>query len=156
MTLVPATPQCHLPAAGHYRLDPDRSGITFRTRHLFGLAAVNGLMRLQSGTLVLDPAAPQAWVTATVSADSLSTGEVRRQRMGTRVKQGPAPPPPLLPELGGCHEVADFGLLSPARMRHRRRAHYPRRTRHDDRTDPVRSPRIRRLAARDQGGPRSR
>jgi polyisoprenoid-binding protein YceI len=66
------------PAAGRYRLDPGRSSVTFRTRHLLGLGAVSGSMRVISGEVTVDPAAPQASVTATLSAASSSTGNRAR------------------------------------------------------------------------------
>jgi polyisoprenoid-binding protein YceI len=42
-----------VPAAGRYRLDPDRSAVTFRARHLFGLGAVTGTMTATSGEITL-------------------------------------------------------------------------------------------------------
>ena len=35
----------------HYRIDPDRSAVTFRTRHLFGLAPVRGRFDIKAGTV---------------------------------------------------------------------------------------------------------
>ena len=41
---------------GHYDLDPQRSVIRFRTRHLFGLGPVGGTFALRSGAVsVTDP-----------------------------------------------------------------------------------------------------
>jgi polyisoprenoid-binding protein YceI len=68
----------HIPTAGTYRLDPDRSTIAFRTRHLFGLAGVSGTMQVAAGEIVVDPAAPEATVAVTMNAASFSTGNVRR------------------------------------------------------------------------------
>jgi polyisoprenoid-binding protein YceI len=67
-----------IPAAGRYRIDPARSSVAFRTRHIFGLAAVSGTMRVTAGDITLDPAVPQTSVTAAVSASSFSTGNKRR------------------------------------------------------------------------------
>jgi polyisoprenoid-binding protein YceI len=75
-----STGRVELPAAGRYRLDPGRSAVTFRTRHLFGLATVSGSMRVITGEVTLDPAIPQASVAATLSASSFSTGNRARDR----------------------------------------------------------------------------
>jgi polyisoprenoid-binding protein YceI len=79
---TPATPQAGLcvPSAGRYRLDPGRSAVTFRTRHLFGLGMVSGTLAVVSGEITLDPAAPRATVTATISAASFSSGNCARDR----------------------------------------------------------------------------
>jgi polyisoprenoid-binding protein YceI len=69
-----------VPPAGRYRLDPVRSSVTFRTRHLFGLGAVSGTMAVTGGEITVDPAAPHASVTATTSAASFSTGNRARDR----------------------------------------------------------------------------
>jgi len=66
-----------VPPAGRYRLDPARSSVTFRTRHLFGLGAVSGTMAA-GGEITVDPAAPHASVTATRSGASFSTGNCAR------------------------------------------------------------------------------
>ena len=63
---------------GIYRIDPERSTITFRTRHLFGLGPVRGTFRLRTGEiLVADPAGESA-VRATVDAGSFHTGNPGR------------------------------------------------------------------------------
>ena len=68
------------PHPGNYRIDPGRSQITFRTRHLFGLAAVRGTFRLHEGEIrVADPAETSA-VRATVDAGSFHTGNPDRDR----------------------------------------------------------------------------
>lgn len=68
------------PSPGTYRIDPERSVITFRTRHLFGLGAVGGIVRLRSGEIrVADPARASA-VRATVDAASFHTGNPGRDR----------------------------------------------------------------------------
>ena len=68
------------PHPGNYRIDPGRSQITFRTRHLFGLGAVRGTFRLREGEIrVADPAETSA-VRATVDAGSFHTGNPDRDR----------------------------------------------------------------------------
>lgn len=69
-----------VPAAGRYRVDPAHSSVTFRTRHLFGLAAVPGTMAVASGEITVDSAVPQAAVTAVIGAASFSTGSRARDR----------------------------------------------------------------------------
>jgi polyisoprenoid-binding protein YceI len=73
-----AAQRMDIPAAGRYRMDPGRSSVEFRTRHMFGLAAVSGTMRVTSGKITLDPRVPHASVEATVSASSFSTGSKKR------------------------------------------------------------------------------
>lgn len=75
-----STQRRDVPTAGWYRLDPSRSSVTFRTRHLFGLGAVTGTMAVTGGEIRVDPAAPHASVTATISAASVDTGNRRRDR----------------------------------------------------------------------------
>lgn len=76
----PAARPAEVPAAGRYRLDPGRSSVAFRTRHLFGLAAVAGTVRVASGEITIDPGVPRASVTATLSASSFATGNRARDR----------------------------------------------------------------------------
>jgi polyisoprenoid-binding protein YceI len=66
--------------AGTYQIDPERSVIAFRTRHLFGLGPVRGTFRLRAGEIrVAEPAGGSA-VRATVDADSFTTGNPARDR----------------------------------------------------------------------------
>ena len=74
-----ASPQV-VPAAGRYRLDPGQTVVAFRTRHLFGLGAVSGTLAVTGGEITIDPAVPQASVTASISAASFSTGNQARDR----------------------------------------------------------------------------
>jgi polyisoprenoid-binding protein YceI len=77
---TPETKQVGVPAAGRYRLDPALASVTFRTRHLFGLAGVKGTMPIVGGDIVLDPAVPEADVTVTLDVPAISTGDTRRDR----------------------------------------------------------------------------
>lgn len=76
----PMTQPNGMPVAGRYRLDPGRSSVTLRTRHLFGLGAVSGTMRIVSAEISADPAVPQATVIAVLDAASFSTGNRSRDR----------------------------------------------------------------------------
>lgn len=60
--------------AGCYRLDTDRSSVTFRTRHLFGLGAVTGSVAVAYGDITVDPAVPSASVTVTMHVASFNSG----------------------------------------------------------------------------------
>jgi len=72
-TLAPA------PAVGHYRIDPVRTTVRFSTRHLFGLGAVSGMVRLREADFsVTKPLS--ATVHAVVDAASFDTGNPRRDR----------------------------------------------------------------------------
>lgn len=68
------------PAKGRYRLDPVRSSVTFRTRHLFGLARVKGTVPIAAGEVVVDPAGPDTAVAVTLDAAGFTTGHDRRDR----------------------------------------------------------------------------
>ena len=49
------------PQPGHYDIDPDRSRVTFATRHLFGLGRVTGSFAIRGGTAdVAEPIAASA------------------------------------------------------------------------------------------------
>ena len=39
------------PQLGRYQIDPGGSSVTFRTRHLFGLAPVRGRFAIRAGTV---------------------------------------------------------------------------------------------------------
>ncbi len=40
-----------IPPLGRYRIDPGGPSVTFRTRHLFGLAPVRGSFAIRAGTV---------------------------------------------------------------------------------------------------------
>jgi polyisoprenoid-binding protein YceI len=72
-TTAPATP-----GLGHYEIDAQHSGVTFRTRHLFGLAPVRGKFSIRSGTVdVAEPLSASA-VYVEVDASSFRTGNPQR------------------------------------------------------------------------------
>ena len=66
------------PRLGHYDIDARHSAITFRTRHLFGLAPVRGGFTIISGTVdVAEPLAGSR-IHAEVDAASFRTGNGQR------------------------------------------------------------------------------
>lgn len=68
------------PQPGHYDIDPDRSRVTFTTRHLFGLGQVSGSFAIRRGTAdVADPVAASA-VHAEIEAASFRTNSGQRDR----------------------------------------------------------------------------
>jgi polyisoprenoid-binding protein YceI len=74
----PARSSASQPPAGHYRIDVDRSTVTFATRHLFGLAPVHGTFTLRDGTVIVaDPVTGSA-VQARAAASSFRSGNPAR------------------------------------------------------------------------------
>jgi polyisoprenoid-binding protein YceI len=66
------------PQPGHYEIDPDRSRVTFATRHLFGLGRVKGSFAVRGGTAdVADPIAASA-IYAEVETASFRTNNRQR------------------------------------------------------------------------------
>jgi polyisoprenoid-binding protein YceI len=68
------------PQPGHYVIDTDGSRVTFRTRHLFGLAPVKGSFAVRGGAVdVADPLAASA-IHAEIEAASFLTNGGPRDR----------------------------------------------------------------------------
>ena len=76
---APAGAQTALPAGlVEYEVDPSHSQVLFKVRHL-GVSTVTGRFNRYAATLAWDPANPAAsWVTATIDAASIDTGNERR------------------------------------------------------------------------------
>jgi polyisoprenoid-binding protein YceI len=71
---------------GTYDIDPERTAIRFRTRHMFGLGPVRGTFAVRSGAVgVTDPLAGSA-VYAEIEAASFRTGNPARDRMVRQAK----------------------------------------------------------------------
>ena len=68
------------PEPGIYRIDPGRSVITFRTRHMFGLGPVRGTLRLSAGEIRVAGAPQASTVRAVADAASFHTGNPGRDR----------------------------------------------------------------------------
>jgi polyisoprenoid-binding protein YceI len=66
------------PQPGHYNIDPDRSRVTFATRHLFGLGQVRGSFAVRGGTA--DVADPIAASTIYAEIETASFRTKNRQR----------------------------------------------------------------------------
>jgi polyisoprenoid-binding protein YceI len=69
-----------LPAAGDYRIDPGRSTVSFKTKHMFGLGAVTGSFGPVEGDLVIAAGGSSSMVRAVVSADGFDTGSKQRDK----------------------------------------------------------------------------
>ncbi|AUY53437.1 YceI family protein [Streptomyces sp. CB01881] len=68
------------PKPGQYAIDVPRSGITFTTKHMFGLGTVRGSFRLRSGTVSLTEPPTGSRVHAVADAASFATGNKNRDR----------------------------------------------------------------------------
>ncbi|MBM7441020.1 YceI family protein [Streptomyces sp. HB132] len=67
-----------VPAPGTYTIDPGRSSIAFRTRHVFGLAGVDGSFSVLSGQIRVADEAAESGATAVIDANSFTTGNGTR------------------------------------------------------------------------------
>ena len=63
---------------GSYRIDPTRSTVSFRTRHLFGLGRVQGTLALRTGQIRVARPVEQSSVRAALATGSFTTGNSRR------------------------------------------------------------------------------
>jgi polyisoprenoid-binding protein YceI len=68
------------PQPGHYDIDPSRSAVMFRTRHLFGLAPVRGTFTIRSGTVDIAEPLTGSGVHAEIETASFRTGSSQRDR----------------------------------------------------------------------------
>ncbi len=66
------------PQLGRYRIDPGGSSVTFRTRHLFGLAPVHGRFALRGGTVDVTEPLSGSRIYAEIEAASFRTGNPLR------------------------------------------------------------------------------
>src|ERR1039458_9384188 len=79
MTMTPgylATPV----QLGHYEIDPAGSTVTFRTRHLFGLAPVRGTFAIRPGAVDVAEPVTASSIRAEIDAASFRTGNPVRDR----------------------------------------------------------------------------
>lgn len=81
MTTPTTSPvSARIPAAGRYVFDPDRSTITFKTRHFFGLGGVTGSFALREGELVVAEPSRRSTMRAVIDATSFTSPEPKRDR----------------------------------------------------------------------------
>ena len=68
------------PAVGQYGIDPRTSTITFKSRHLFGLAPVHGTMAIRDGLVDITDPVTGSSVQAEIDTTSFDTGSRQRDR----------------------------------------------------------------------------
>lgn len=78
MTTATQAAQVRIPPVGQYRIDAAASTVTFRTRHIFGLAPVSGSFRLREGQIRVAEDVTGSTAHATISAASFDTGVSNR------------------------------------------------------------------------------
>ena len=75
-----STASVEVPMAGTYRVDPQRSKVSYSGRHMFGLGVVHATFTLTSGELrVADPLTAST-VAMTLDANSFSSNNARRDK----------------------------------------------------------------------------
>jgi polyisoprenoid-binding protein YceI len=79
MTSAQASPRPSVvPAPGRYRIDPARSTVTIRTRHLFGLAAVRATISLRDGDIQVAVPPRESIVRAVFAVSTFRSGNPAR------------------------------------------------------------------------------
>jgi polyisoprenoid-binding protein YceI len=79
------------PQLGHYRIDPNQSAVTFRTRHLFGLAPVHGTFAIKAGTVDVTRPVRLSVARCAVSRQSFTaraTARIDRTEFGITAARG--------------------------------------------------------------------
>jgi polyisoprenoid-binding protein YceI len=67
-----------LPSAGRYRIDPARTTIAVKVRHLFGLGTVSATFALREAEVAVGESATATTVHAVVDAASFASGNSKR------------------------------------------------------------------------------
>jgi polyisoprenoid-binding protein YceI len=67
-----------IPRPGRYEIDISCSAVTFRTRHLFGLAPVRGSFAIRAGTIEVDEPLARSSAFVQIDAASFRTGNGQR------------------------------------------------------------------------------
>jgi polyisoprenoid-binding protein YceI len=75
-----ATATVQIPATGTYRIDPASSSVSFTTRHMFGLGAVNGTFGVVSGEVTIADPVTASTARAVIDAASFSSGHPQRDK----------------------------------------------------------------------------
>ena len=74
-----STPEAQaIPRPGRYEIDISSSTVTFRTRHLFGLAPVRGSFAIRAGTIDVDEPLARSSAFVQIDAASFRTGNGQR------------------------------------------------------------------------------
>lgn len=80
MTTQSVTDLPTLPDAGTYRVDPQRSSVTYACRHMFGLGSVRADFTISSGLLNVSSTLAGSSASATIDAASFDSANQRRDR----------------------------------------------------------------------------
>lgn len=75
------TDSVEIPPTGDYRIDPNRSTVSFTTRHMFGLAPVRGTFPIREGHIHVGDPVRDSVVRATIGAAGVYTGNTIRDAM---------------------------------------------------------------------------
>ena len=70
--------QLEVPRVGRYRIDPQASTVTIRTRHLFGLGPVRATLALRDGRIQVAAPPDESAVTARFAASTFRSGNPAR------------------------------------------------------------------------------
>jgi polyisoprenoid-binding protein YceI len=68
------TATVEVPPAGTYRIDPQRSTVSYSGRHMFGLGAVHATFTIRSGELQITDPPSRSSTRVLIDADSFSSG----------------------------------------------------------------------------------
>ena len=71
-------PTSTTPHPGRYRIDPSRSTVAFKTRHLFAIAPVHGTFAIAAGTVDVAEPAAQSSIRVDIDTASFHTGNQQR------------------------------------------------------------------------------
>src|SRR6476661_677077 len=77
---ISATTNLELPTVGTYRMDPQRSNISYSGRHMFGVATVHATFALSSGELRVAEPFTASTVSVAVAATSFTSNSAKRDR----------------------------------------------------------------------------
>ena len=87
--VAPAAPQ-----PGRYEIDTSRSAVTFRTRHMFGLAPVRGSFAIRAGRVEVAGPLTEPGIHVEIEAASFRTGNpLQGQRRAVGASPGCRPVP---------------------------------------------------------------
>jgi polyisoprenoid-binding protein YceI len=78
MDRMDSTSRLGVPQLGRYDIDPGASGVTFRTRHLFGLGGVTGTFAIRGGTVDVTEPLNDASIRVEIDAASIASGNPQR------------------------------------------------------------------------------
>ena len=80
MTTESATEGVTLPEAGTYRIDPERSRVTYACRHMFGMGKVRADFSISAGLLNVASTLAESRTSATIDSASFKSANARRDR----------------------------------------------------------------------------